>query len=92
MADEIIAVAPSASAPTVAPVAIKMESAPDQNGRSVLIQAVCVVDEMGRPVQPMTQELGIDLLSAIKELHACLANSTGDLAPSTRGIGPGTFN
>ena len=92
MADQVVPVTPATQAPVATPIPLRMANSPNDGGTNVVTQAVFLVNDLGRVVTPMTEETGQDILQALKALHTCLANFTGDLAPSTRGLAPPSFN
>lgn len=88
MPETAIAVQPASSPAGASTASVKVFSTIDEGGRPVLVQAMCLVDENGKPYKPMSEETGQNLLMAIKALHACIANFNGDLLPSTSGLSP----
>lgn len=87
MSDANINVQPASTAPAPASVQIKVFSAVDVIGNPVLVQAVALVDENGKPLQLMTEQTGLALVDAIQQLHSVLTlNGNGGLLPSGRGI------
>ena len=85
MADTEVPVAPPGAPST--PFQIKFASATDANGVVTQIQCVTLVDELGRPVYPMTEATGQALLQAIRELtNAVAAGNSDTLIPSTPGL------
>ena len=88
MADSNIAVQPAGQTTATPPVNFELVTMVNAAGITALVQAVTIVDEQGRPVKFMTEETGQGILQAIKAMHATLANSTGELLPSTRGFSP----
>lgn len=61
---------------------VKTFAVTDINGVVVYVQAVCLVDELGRPVTPMSEATGQALLAAVKALHTTLAQNVGDIPPA----------
>ena len=87
MADDKISVQPASPAPAAPPVGVKVLTVPSGDGVSqVVIQAVCLLNEFGRPVTPMSEATGQDLLAAIKALTAALTANAEGLTPSTSGL------
>ncbi len=87
MPDANVPIQPATVQVAAASVPIKVESTVDITGLTVLVQAVCLVDEFGRPLLPMSEATGALLLEAIKELSTVLiTQGQGALLPSTRGL------
>jgi hypothetical protein len=64
--------APVTAAPAV-PTLIKTFSATDAQGRTVEVQAVCLTDEYGRTVGPMSEQTGREIVEQLRILNALLA-------------------
>ena len=74
--DSVPVAAPATSVPA-APFLIKTFDVRDSSGNVVSIQAVCLVNEFGRIVDPITDETGRNLVDAINRLLAYV--TTGDV-------------
>ena len=86
MADTTIAVQPASAAPTAAPVQFELAQIVNSAGQLSLVQAVTLLDELGRPFEPLSEETGQEILRAIKELSSMFASANGLLAPNTPGL------
>lgn len=78
MAEDTLAIQPTTPTPApVAPTLLKMFRGDDTRANIVEVQAVAVVDENARVIQPMTDATGQQILAALVSINNILAASTG---------------
>lgn len=80
MAEDVIPISAGAAA-APATVGVKAFSMVDPQGRLVEVQAVLIVDEIGRPYRPMSEDTAQRLAAAIETLANLMADSTGAMRP-----------
>lgn len=80
MAEDVVNIA-TGQPGTQPTVGIKAFSMVDPQGRLVEAQAVIVVDELGRPYRPMSEDTGQRLATAIETLANLIADGNGALRP-----------
>ena len=82
MAEDFVTIA-AASAPAAVGYQpnIKTFTNKDANGLLVEVQAVCMTDEFGRTVGPMSEATGREILEQLRLLNALLAGSQDSIQP-----------
>ena len=75
---------PAGVTTTPVPLPLKMFTVIDGNGNPIYVQGVCVVDDSGRPITPMTDDQGGQIILLLKQLIKTIQENGmggGGLAP-----------